>query len=324
MLKLVLEVNMQAKQKNLNLIGQLLLLMATLVWGTSFFILKDTIESTPAFFVLAIRFLCAGLAFCFIFIKKLKTLDKSTLFQGVVLGVLLFLAYVAQTEGLKNTTPGRNAFLTSSYCVMCPFLLFILFKVKPTVQNIFSALLCLVGVGLVALSGDSGLGGNVLLGDGLTLVGAVFFSLQIIAIDKFEHKGSDAMLMLVFELLTAGVLCLITTLAFEMPFVEMSSYAINFDQAVKIGYLTLACTLFAQFAQIVGQKFTSPNQSAIILSLEAVFGVFFSVLFADEKLTTMIVIGFVVIFIAILLSEIKFDFNKFTNKNKQKGKENEQ
>lgn len=311
---------MISSEKKLSLIGQLLLFFATLAWGTSFFILKDTIEKTPAFFVLALRFLFAGLVFCLIFNIRLKLLDKSTFFNGIVLGVLLFLAYVTQTEGLKNTTPGRNAFLTSSYCVMCPFILFVIFKIKPTFQNMFSAILCIIGIGLVALSGDGGAGENVLLGDGLTLVGAVFFSLQIIAIDKFQKRGSDTMLLLIFELLTVGVLCALSSLIFELPIVSINAYALTFDQIFKIGYLAVACTLFAQFAQIVGQKFTTPNQSAIILSLEAVFGVLFSVLFANEKLTTMIIFGFAIIFIAILSSEIKINIKK---KNEKEGKENE-
>lgn len=314
---------MISKDKKLSLIGQLLLFLATLAWGTSFFILKDTISSTPAFFVLALRFLFAGGVFCIVFYKKLKKLDKTTFFMGVVLGILVYLAYATQTEGLKLTTPGRNAFLTSSYCVMCPFLLLILFKVKPSIQNVISALLCIVGVGLVALSGDSGVGENVLLGDGLTLVGAVFFSLQIIAIDKFQKRGADTMLLLIFELITVGVLCAISSLIFELPVVDISTYALSLEQILKIGYLAVACTLFAQFAQIVGQKFTTPNQSAIILSLEAVFGVLFSVLFANEQLTIMIILGFVTIFIAILYSEIKIDFRKiFSNKKDKEGKEN--
>ena len=296
--------------------GQSLLFLATLAWGTSFFILKDTIEKTPAFFVLALRFLFAGAVFCLVFYKKLKKLNKSTFFKGVILGVILFLAYVAQTEGLKLHSPGKNAFLTATYCVMCPFLLWIMFKIKPTLQNVVSALLCIIGVGLVALSGDSGKGSNVLLGDGLTLIGAVFFSLQIIAIDKFQKSGADSILLLIFELLTVGVLCAVSTLIFELPSVEINAYALSGEQILKIGYLAVACTLFAQFAQIFGQKFTTPNQSAIILSLEAVFGVLFSVLFAGEILTLMIVIGFVAIFIAILYSEVKIDFKKLIKRKK--------
>ena len=175
------------KAKRLNLIGALLLLSATLVWGTSFFILKETIAEVPAFYVISIRFLIATAGLSLIFIKKIRAMDKHTFLRGVILGVVLALAYVAQTLGLKYTTPGRNAFLTSSYCVMCPFLIWFMFKKKPKLYNLIAAILCIVGIGFVSLSGDTA-DGNFILGDGLTLIGAVFFSLQIIFIDIFQKN----------------------------------------------------------------------------------------------------------------------------------------
>lgn len=294
------------KTKKLNLIGVLLLLAATVVWGTSFFILKATIEEVPAFYVISIRFLIATLGLSLIFIKKTKAIDKKTFLCGTILGVFLSLAYIAQTSGLKNTTAGRNAFLTSSYCVMCPFIIWLLFKKKPKLYNVIAAILCIVGIGFVALSGDSE-NGNFILGDALTLVGAVFFGLQIIFIDKFQSNGLDAVKLLIPELLTAGIILGLTSIVFELPSQGIGAYALNGDQILKIGYLTVACTLFAQFAQITGQKFTSANQSSIILSLESVFGVLFSVLFANEKLTVFVLVGFIIIFFAMIISELHLD-----------------
>ena len=305
------------KEKKLNLIGVALLLGATLVWGTSFFILKQTIEKVPAFYVISIRFLFASGALSLIFIKKIKAMDRKTFLRGVILGCFLAGAYIAQTVGLKNTTPGRNAFLTSTYCVTCPFLLWILFKKRPKLYNLIAAVLCIAGVGFVALSGEKG-GSflSTLLGDGLTLVGSIFFGFQIVFIDKFQKQGYDSIRLLIPQLLTAGVITGIVTLCFELPFTGISAYALKWEQIWRVIYLTLACTLFAQFAQIIGQKFTTPNQSSIILSLESVFGVLFSVIFADEKLTGWVIAGFVVIFVAILISELHLDPVKLFKKKK--------
>ena len=296
------------KEKRLNLIGQALLLTATIVWGTSFFILKETISQVPTFYVIAIRFVVAGIGLALIFLRKLKTINKATLLRGAVLGVILALAYFTQTIGLENTTPGRNAFLTSSYCVMCPFILWILFKKKPKFYNVLSAILCIVGIGLIALSGSSGTGENVLLGDGLTLVSAVFFGLQIIFIDKFSRDGHDTIQLLVPEILTAGILMTVYSLCVELPLYGVQEFALSSDQILKIAYLTIMCTFFAQSAQIIGQRYTSANQSSLILSLESVFGTFFSVLFAGEKLSVMIVAGFIIVFVAMLITELKIDF----------------
>ena len=301
--------------KKLNLLGQLLLLLATLAWGTSFFILKETISTVNELFVLALRFLFAGIALGVVFLKKLIKSDKKTILHGLVLGLILVLAYIIQTYGLSYTTPSRNAFLTSSYCVMVPFLAWAITKIAPKPYNVFSAVLCIVGVGFVAFSGKQQSGENILLGDGLTLICAIFYALQIIFISKYQESGEDTSVLLVLELLTVGVLCAVLSLIFELPN-GTSGYVLDFEKILKIGYLAVVCTLFAQMAQIYGQKFTTPNQASLILSLEAVFGTLFSVVLGDEKLTVGLIIGFAIIFIAMIINELKLDPLKLFNNKK--------
>jgi drug/metabolite transporter (DMT)-like permease len=173
-------------------------------------------------------------------------------------------------------------------------------------------------VGFVSFAGGDQGGSNTLLGDGLTLIGAVFYSLQIIFIDKYQTEGHNPSNLLIVELLTVGIICTILSLTTELPFAEggFAIYKLNLEQFLKILYLTLACTAFAQFAQMFGQKYASPNQASLILSLEAVFGTLFSVILGDERLTIGLVIGFVIIFIAMMINEFKLDPVKLFNKKK--------
>ncbi len=298
-----------------NLLGQLLLLLATVAWGTSFYILKETITKVNELFVLCIRFLFAGGILSLIFIKKLKKADSKTLMHGFILGLILVSAYIVQTYGLKYTTPSRNAFLTSSYCVLVPFIVWIITKVAPKPYNVISAVLCIIGIGFVAFSSQSGEGDNLLFGDGLTLIGAIFYALQIIFISKYQNKGEDTLTLLILQLLTVGVICGGLSVIVELP-KGAEGYILNLEQILKIAYLAVLCTLFAQMAQIYGQKFTTPNQASLILSLEAVFGTLFSVIVGDEKLSLGLIIGFVIIFIAMLINELKLDPVKLFNKKK--------
>ena len=117
-----------------------------------------------------------------------------------------------------------------------------------------------------------------------------------------------------------GVMLLVSSAIFELPKMGIEAYNLNGEQWLKILYLMVFCTLYAQGAQLFGQRFTSSNQSAIILSLESVFGTLFSVFLGSEKLNTFLIIGFCVVFIAVMVSELKLDPIKlFTSKkNKQK------
>ena len=301
--------------KKLNLIGQLLLILATVAWGTSFFILKETIETVNELFVLALRFLISGVLLGVIFYKKFKKLSKTSMTRGLILGIILSLAYVIQTYGLKLTTPSRNAFLTSSYCVMVPFIVWIMTRRAPKLYNVISAVLCLVGIGFVSFSSKLELGFEYLIGDMLTLVCAVFYGLQLIFIDKYQQSGEDNVTLLVIELLTVGIVCGALSLIVELPF-RPQGFILKLEQILKIGYLTIVCTLFAQLFLIYGQKHTTVNQSSIILSLEAVFGALFSVVLGNEKLTAGLIIGFVIIFVAMIINELKLDPLKLFNNKK--------
>lgn len=296
------------KQKKLNLLGQGLLLAATIVWGSSFFILKEAISGLPWMYVIAVRFLSSSAVLALVFIPRLKKMNKGTLLRGFIIGLTLTGAYFAQTFGLNNTTPARNAFITASYCVMCPFIVWLLFRRRPKLYNVIAAVLCIAGIGFVALSGGSGeTGNNLFLGDALTLLGAVFYALQIITIDRFSGKSGnsdDKMNLIIIELTTVGVIFALCSLCFELPVNGIAAYAMSGEQILKIGYLALICTAFAQSAQLIGQQYATASQSSIILSFEAVFGTLFSVMAGSESLTVWLIVGFVVIFAGMTVSEL--------------------
>ena len=103
-------------------IGSVALFLAAFIWGTSFVMMKDVSEKLPPSLLLALRFTLGCILFSVVFVKRLKKFNKTYIVPGLVIGVLLFSAYLVQTYGLIGTTPGKNAFLTASYCVITPFL----------------------------------------------------------------------------------------------------------------------------------------------------------------------------------------------------------
>ncbi len=305
------------KKKSLGILGMALLFGAAIAWGTSFLVLKNTIEGLPTLYVLGLRFFFSAAIISLICIKKTIKIKKGTALRGAAIGFIVFCAYLTQTYGLRYTTPGQNAFITALYCVMTPFFVWFIYKIKPKSYNVAAAVMCVVGIGLVALSGSEENSSAVVLGNSLTFASAIFYALQVVFIDRFA-KSEDPLQLLIGELFVIGVLFLILSAAIEIPVYGISSFAINKSQLFNIVYLTLVCTLFAQFAQIVGQKLTTASQSAIILSLEGVFGTLFSVLMGAESLTLTMGLGFAAIFAATLVSELKPDFGKFLRKNPRK------
>ncbi|MBQ9097254.1 MAG: DMT family transporter [Clostridia bacterium] len=287
-------------QINKGLLAKLALLLATLIWGTSFVVVKDAVDIIPTAYLLAVRFSVACVVLALIFFKKLKKITKEYLWYGLIIGTCLFLAYYIQTLGIEDTTPGKNAFITAAYCVMVPFMFWFISKKKPDKYNITAAVICLAGIGLVSLTSDLTVG----KGDALTLLAAVFYALHMVFIAMFS-KDKDPTVLTILQFAVTAIFSwiasfIITPVAFE----------ITVSLTTSVLYLALFATAACLLLQNVGQKYTNPSEAAIILSLESVFGVLFSILFYGEKITPQIGIGFVLIFVAIIISETKLSFIK--------------
>lgn len=291
---------MKNKEKKIQIFARLALFSAALIWGISFFIVKDTTNAIPPNFLLALRFTIACIALAVIFHKKLKLLDREYMVSGAVIGFCLFLAYSSQTIGITDTTPGKNAFLTAVYCVIVPFLFWAVNKTKPDRYNVIAAVLCLTGIGFVSLTE----GFSMRMGDALTLLGGFFYALHMVMVAKLAHD-KDPVLISILQFGYAAVFSWIVTLIFETP-----PQSISMSTMGSVLFLALGCTALGLSFQNFGQKYTHPAAASIILSLESVFGVFFSVLLYGEKMTVRLVIGFALIFVAVIVSETKLSFLK--------------
>ena len=283
------------KMKNL---GRAALFSAALLWGVSFVMMKNILDNIPPLYILTFRFIGASLILLPFCISKLKTIDKAYFKGGVMMGAALFLAYAFQTYGLRYTTPGKNAFLTSIYCVITPFLYWAYIKKRPDRFNWIAAFVCIAGIALITFYGDL----RIALGDGLTLICGFFFALHIVVSARFV-KGRDPMVLTMLQFATVAVFTLLGAVLFESP-----PYSVTSGDVLSIVFLTVVCTAGCLLLQAFGQKFTPPSQSAVILTLESVFGALASVILLHEILTPRLTLGFTLTFFAVIISETKLNF----------------
>lgn len=280
-------------------LGRIALFLAALIWGSSFFVMKDAVSGVPVFLLLAFRFTVGCGLLSVVFWQKWKKCSRRLLFHGLVVGVLLFAAYTAQTYGLKETTPGKNAFLTAVYCVLVPFVNWLLLRRRPSRWNWIAAVMCLGGIGLVSLDGSLAMN----RGDALTLLGGVFYALHLVAVSRYGEED-DAVLLTTVQFGASALCCWLGHGLFEtMPVFPENAW-------VELIYLAVFATTIALLLQNVGQSVTPAAQASILLSLESVFGVLFSVICYGETVTPRLVLGFLLIFLAVVASETQFSFIK--------------
>lgn len=296
---------MSERRKTPAVFYKLALILATVIWGLAFVVMKDAVDVMEPAWLIGVRFLLTALLLTLVFFRNVRaSLDRDHLVKGAVLGVLLFIAFWTQTIGLAHTTPGKNAFLTATYCVLVPFFGWFLTRRRPTVFNLLAAVLCVAGIGLVSLvSGStasaSGAAG-VSFGDFMTLVCAVFFAVHIVYVSQYS-EGRDVLALTVYQFWVGG-LCGLAAGALTEPAPQLA--AITPEFLFNLAYLVVFASCVALVIQNVALAHVPPAQGSLFLSLESVFGVAFSVLLYGEQLSVRLVAGFVLIFLAIVVSEV--------------------
>lgn len=305
------------------ILGKILLLIVAILWGSSLTVVKVASDTFEPNMILAIRFSVSAIILSIIFWKKLREMDKSDVKSGLIIGIFLFMAYSAQTIGVGYTDPGRSAFLSASYCVIVPFLAWFALKKRPDKFNMIAAAFTIVGIYFVSMAGGDGgsvfdQGREAILGDGFALLSGLLFAAHIVAVTKFS-KGKDPILMTILQFIMAAVLSIIVTLVFE----DNSGIVITKKAVLEVGYLAVMCTTVALLLQNIGQKYATASSAALILATESIFGILIPVFLGIETLTRNKIIGFVLIFIAILISETKLSFLGFGDDEENESNEKE-
>ncbi|MCD7892441.1 MAG: DMT family transporter [Erysipelotrichaceae bacterium] len=279
--------------------GPLYLLTAALIWGSSFIVMKNAVDFITPAILLLIRFIIASFILSMLFFKQIISFSKDKIIGCLLTGFCLYIAYYVQTWGLAYTTPGKNAFLTAVYCAIVPFLSWLIDQQRPSLYHFIAAFICVLGIGFVSLDNFS-----IQIGDLLTLIAGFLYAIHIMMTQHFS-KDVDGKAFTTFQFYGATLLAFVFSLFFEDLSIIKTIQPTIF---LQIFYLAFFATAITMLCQTLGQKYTNECYASLILSLESVFGVIFSIIFYHEVLTLKMFIGFTFIFIAIVISQTQLSF----------------
>lgn len=272
--------------KNKEFRASFLLLLTAAIWGGGFIAQRVGSQSIGAFTFNGVRFALGSLSLIplllYFRIKGRKAPKEeehreisfmATLKAGVLLGAVLFIAASLQQVGVTYSTAGKAAFITGLYIVFVPLLGIFL---KQKLRWVVWAGVTLAVVGLYLLCGTDRF--SISTGDPFVLVGAVFWAVHILLVDRYT-KTMDALKLSCIQFATCSVLSLITALLFERI-----SWAGLLQGIVPILYGGICSVGVAYTLQVFGQKHAKPSHAAIILSMEAVFAALFGMVILGELL----------------------------------------
>lgn len=297
-------------KKKTQLLGVALLLLTAFIWGVAFVAQSVGMDSVEGFTFSGIRTILGALVLLPVVLirnsKAKKPLDemqlkahkattKKTILYGAILGVIFCVAANFQQFAFNYSTSGKIAFITAMYMFIVPIIGIFLRKKTPALTWI-CVVLGFVGMFFLCINPADMTGLNK--GDLLAIICSIFFAVHILAIEKFAPGVDGVMLSCVQFFVGGGISCVLMFI-FENPQISAIKAAI-----VPILYAgILSCGLAYTF-QIIGQKYTEATIASIILSMESVFGVLAGAIILHELLTGREILGCVIMFAAIVLSQL--------------------
>lgn len=274
--------------------ADLILLLITLIWGSTFVIVKNVLSSISPMFFQGYRFAFASLVLVPFLWKNIRSFDKTTIKHGIILGIYLGVGFGLQTVGLQYTSASKSAFLTGMMVVLTPIFQLLLERRRPTRGNVIG--IVLVTIGLFLLTAPTGSAFNI--GDLMTIGCAIIFAVYIVYLDIYT-KDAFRPENVFYQLLTTSALGFIGALIIEEPIFTAESSVL-----IAIVYLGLFASAIATFLQSKFQRDTTPTRAAIIFAMEPVVASIFAYFILQEVFTLPSLIGAASILSGLLVSEL--------------------
>jgi drug/metabolite transporter (DMT)-like permease len=281
--------------------AHLLLVLITLIWGSTFVLIKAALRDSSPLALNSIRMALAAVLLGFYYRRHLAVMTRPALISGTVVGIFLYLGYAFQTAGLKLTTPSKSAFLTGSSTVMVPLILVAFWRTRIHLWRVVGIALAFCGLFLMTVPASrQGLAdfANVNRGDILSIGCAIAFAFQIVSLGRASQRFPFEQIA-VLQIGTATVLMAITAPLLEQPHLKLSNTVIAAILVTGILGTAVAFTV-----QAWAQQFTPATHTALIFTLEPVFAWLTSFIYLHERLGLRAGAGALLILAGVLASEL--------------------
>ncbi len=282
--------------------ADLMLLLVTLFWGTSYLLIDYSLEELSPFNINILRFFIAFLTIFLFFRKQLIPVSRTTLKYGAVIGLMVMITYLSSTLGVKYTSLSNAGFLCALTVVFTPVLGYFFKKQKAGIKLIVAVAFAVAGIGFMTLNG----GASSAFGDFMSVMCAVSYAVVLLITESAVCKAEVNPFQLgVYQIGFAGIFQLAVALPVESLHLPQSPKV-----WISIVVLSFFCTGLAFVVQSVALQHTTASRAGIIFSLEPVFAAIIAFTIAGEKLSPQGYFGAALLMISLLTMELDLSFFK--------------
>ena len=283
-----------------------LLLLVTLIWGSTFVLVQQAVERWPVFAFLCLRFVLATAVLCLLFGRRLRSLQPRMAAAGVVIGLFLFAGYAFQTVGLQYTSSSKAGFITGLSVVIVPLFSALVLKQVPERQALLGVALATIGLALLTLGRDL----TPARGDLIVLGCAFCYALHITAVSRYAPQ-TDALALTIVQVAVVAIASgVAAALGGDWHSVLRAAHgwqSVPVDVLGAAAFTGVLGTALAFAVQNAVQSWTTATHTALIFAAEPVFAGLFGYWLAGDRLTSWALVGCALILLGMLVAELHHD-----------------
>ncbi|WP_251573976.1 DMT family transporter [Limosilactobacillus agrestimuris] len=282
--------------------ANLLLVFVTVLWGSTYIFNKMVVNAgMQSGTINAVRGAMCVIGGITLFHRQLRQATRFDIKVGLIVGVVNFCGYYLRTLGLHYTTPAKSSFITVTYVILTPLVLWFFWHERPKFKIIFAIPLSLAGMAI--LTGMTISNWGLQPGDLITFLSAFFWAFQIIIFGKYASRASSPWIIITL----IGLVQVICGTPLALTMERSSLVHVNWLQALlPLLIVAVVITFAARGIQIRAQKYTDATSASLILMSESFFATVISVLLGYDQLSPRLVLGGILIIMANVIMQLDF------------------
>jgi drug/metabolite transporter (DMT)-like permease len=251
-----------------------ILVSVSMGWGLSYIFMKICIDTIPALTIVALRFGIAFIVMMLIFRKKVFHTDAKTLKYSSIVGFLLWGIFITLMYGMKHTTASTAGFLISTTVVLVPILQTFITRKLPSIKISLGVAFVTFGLALLTIGEEF----TLAYGSVFCLIAAFLYAVHILITNHFAREG-DTLQLGIYQLGFATLFATIGTFILETPVLPQK--VIHWGAILGLAFI---CSAYGFVMQSIAQKYTTPESTAFLFSLEPIFAAIFAFIFLQENM----------------------------------------
>lgn len=276
--------------------ADMMLVLVTLCWGVSYFMMSLCLEEMGPLTLNAYRFLGAFAVAFLVAFPKVRKVNRITIKYAFLISISLIFVYIGATYGVMYTSQSNAGFFCATSTIFTPIIVFIFRKIKPDRKLAVVIVLCTIGIALMSL--DSNM--HIALGDLLCLMCGLAYGFDLLITEiAVSHEDVNAFQIGVYQLGFTGVWMLILSFLFEEPCLPQTAGC-----WASVAFLAIFCTGVAFVVQAIAQQYTSATHVGVIFALEPVFAGIVAFIFAGERLLPRAYVGAAIMLLSLIIMEV--------------------